>query len=273
MELSAAVLARPIDNVHRDLRAIQFFSWSTSLLALIHGIIARSWAPVCSIGCAAAALRAALSSGWPARLSSTVSTNRPEVMSARCASSRPCLGRDNAGLRYAAVLGGAQDRIAHAGVPPRRAGRRSAYSWRHSKAIPARSRLDQRLEPGLIRWVMLPHSTACSPTGRSRTLPQLVSMTRAAAACRWHRRGRCRAALPLASGGSRSGTARRRPSGTRRTVCPGPLGAIMITSTSRRPDQPEVDVEPCANASAAPGSVARRSFSQIAAWCRRGRGS
>src|SRR5690606_31118650 len=61
----------------------QFLSWSTSLFLPIHGIIARSWLPTCSIGCAAAALRAALSSGWPARLSRTkFLTKRPDWMSA-----------------------------------------------------------------------------------------------------------------------------------------------------------------------------------------------
>ena len=38
----------------------QFLSLSTSLLAPIHGIIARSLVPTCSIGCAAAASMAAL---------------------------------------------------------------------------------------------------------------------------------------------------------------------------------------------------------------------
>ena len=50
---------------------VQFLALSTSLLAPIHGIMARSWAPVFSIGCAAAALRAA---GLPSEVSSTAGT-------------------------------------------------------------------------------------------------------------------------------------------------------------------------------------------------------
>jgi len=44
----------------------QFFVLSTSLLAAIHGIIARSLSPTFSMSCSAARRRIALKLAWPA---------------------------------------------------------------------------------------------------------------------------------------------------------------------------------------------------------------
>src|SRR6185437_7704684 len=60
----------------------QFFVWSTSLFFVIHGIIARSFAPTSSMGWAALRARVALKDGWPALFSSTQSrAKRPDWMS------------------------------------------------------------------------------------------------------------------------------------------------------------------------------------------------
>src|SRR5262249_39824654 len=62
----------------------QFRLRSTSARCLIHGIIARSFSPTCSIGCAAHAARIALNEVWLTRFSSIQSlTNLPDWMSPR----------------------------------------------------------------------------------------------------------------------------------------------------------------------------------------------
>src|SRR5215472_10755275 len=62
----------------------QFLLLSTSARCLIHGIISRSLAPTCSIGCSASLARVALNEVWLTLFSSIQSlTKRPDWMSAR----------------------------------------------------------------------------------------------------------------------------------------------------------------------------------------------
>src|SRR5437763_5509944 len=57
---------------------------STSALALIHGIIARSFSPICSIGCWASLARIALNEVWLTLFSSIqLRVKRPDWMSSR----------------------------------------------------------------------------------------------------------------------------------------------------------------------------------------------
>src|SRR6187455_1674550 len=61
----------------------QFLLLSTSALALIHGIISRSFSPTCSIGCSASLARVALNEVWLTLFSSIQSrVNLPDWMSA-----------------------------------------------------------------------------------------------------------------------------------------------------------------------------------------------
>src|SRR5580704_10276688 len=62
----------------------QFRDRSTSARCLIHGIISRSFAPTCSIGCSASLARVALNEVWLTLFSSIQSlVKRPDWMSAR----------------------------------------------------------------------------------------------------------------------------------------------------------------------------------------------
>src|SRR5229473_852920 len=65
-------------------RADQFRLLSTSARCLIHGIISRSLAPTCSIGCSASLVRVALNEVWFTLFSSIQSlVKRPDWMSAK----------------------------------------------------------------------------------------------------------------------------------------------------------------------------------------------
>src|ERR1700722_4171330 len=62
----------------------QFLLRSTSARSLIHGIISRSLAPTCSIGCSASLARVALNEVWLTLFSSIQSrVKRPDWMSAK----------------------------------------------------------------------------------------------------------------------------------------------------------------------------------------------
>src|ERR1700730_1204785 len=64
--------------------AHQFFALSTSAFALIHGIMARSFSPTCSIGCCASLARVALNEVWLTLFSSIqLRVKRPDWISAR----------------------------------------------------------------------------------------------------------------------------------------------------------------------------------------------
>src|SRR6187200_1627672 len=61
----------------------QFLLLSTSALALIQGIMARSFSPTCSIGCSASLARVALNEVWLTLFSSIqLRVNLPDWMSA-----------------------------------------------------------------------------------------------------------------------------------------------------------------------------------------------
>src|SRR5436190_16768686 len=74
------MLQRDFDLPERD----QFLLRSTSARCLIQGIISRSLAPTCSIGCSASLARVALNEVWLTLFSSIQSlTKRPDWISAR----------------------------------------------------------------------------------------------------------------------------------------------------------------------------------------------
>src|ERR1700687_980897 len=80
------VFTRPVARgmTPRGFAANQFRLLSTKARCLIHGIISRSLAPTCSIGCWASLARVALNEVWLTLFSSIQSrVKRPDWMSAR----------------------------------------------------------------------------------------------------------------------------------------------------------------------------------------------
>src|SRR5271165_5603451 len=76
--------ARPCEPVLAQNALDQFRDRSTNALCLIQGIISRSLAPTCSIGCSASLARVALNEVWLTLFSSIQSrVKRPDWMSAR----------------------------------------------------------------------------------------------------------------------------------------------------------------------------------------------
>src|ERR1700691_2855818 len=76
--------ARPRSPVLTPNAVDQFLLRSTSARSLIHGIISRSLAPTCSIGCSASLARVALNEVWLTLFSSIQSrVKRPDWMSAK----------------------------------------------------------------------------------------------------------------------------------------------------------------------------------------------
>src|SRR5581483_6414584 len=74
--------ARPCEPVLTQNAVDQFFDRSTSARSLIHGIISRSLAPTCSIGCSASLARVALNEVWLTLFSSIQSrVKRPDWIS------------------------------------------------------------------------------------------------------------------------------------------------------------------------------------------------
>src|SRR5262249_11636302 len=74
------------DRAGQGRRGDQFRVRSTSLFFVIQGIMARSFSPTASIGCAAPRVRIALNEGCPALFSRTQSrAKRPDWISARIA--------------------------------------------------------------------------------------------------------------------------------------------------------------------------------------------
>src|SRR5262249_59615297 len=72
------------DAIARPAALHQFRLRSTNARCLIHGIMARSFSPMSSIGCAAILVRMALNEVWLTRFSSIQSfTNLPDWMSVR----------------------------------------------------------------------------------------------------------------------------------------------------------------------------------------------
>src|SRR5437588_1768497 len=84
LSVRPAACKADLSRAHEAARLRQFRLLSTSALALIHGIMPRSFSPICSIGCCASLARIALNEVWLTLFSSIqLRVKQPDWISSR----------------------------------------------------------------------------------------------------------------------------------------------------------------------------------------------